>query len=152
VAWRWNVKINEGKTQVVCSSRRFTAPQDISFVNNIRYLGVTFDRNIIRRRHDVGPVAKAISTHIRPCYLSWSESSSRDMKFTLYKSLIESIMIYASLTLEHGADNQLLKLQRLREQRFSGHWETCKVHTSPQIASGPKIPYSYDYINKLFRR
>jgi hypothetical protein len=50
----WNIMINEGKTQAVYKyfSRRLTVPedvlqlngQDIPFVNNVMYLGVTFDK------------------------------------------------------------------------------------------------------------
>jgi hypothetical protein len=49
------MKINEGKTQVTCFSRRVGVPEDmlqlngwgILFVNNVMYLGVTFNRRMI---------------------------------------------------------------------------------------------------------
>jgi hypothetical protein len=48
---RWNMKINERKTQVIYFSGRLVVPQDvlqlngqdILFVDNVTYLGVTFN-------------------------------------------------------------------------------------------------------------
>jgi hypothetical protein len=55
VEWskRWNIKINEDKTQAIYFSHRIRPPesltineQNITFVNNVKYLGVIFDRKI----------------------------------------------------------------------------------------------------------
>jgi hypothetical protein len=51
---RWNIKINEDKTQVIYFSHRISPPEshltlngrNITFVNHVNYLGVTFDKNI----------------------------------------------------------------------------------------------------------
>jgi hypothetical protein len=56
---RWNIKINEDKTQEIYFSHRIRPPeslltingQNIPFVNNVKYLGVIFDRKITRRLH-----------------------------------------------------------------------------------------------------
>jgi hypothetical protein len=55
-AWceRWNIKINEDKTQGIYFSHSRSSPEsrltlngkDIPFVNNIKYLGVIFDKKI----------------------------------------------------------------------------------------------------------
>jgi hypothetical protein len=47
----WIIKFNERKTQAICFSRRLRVPDDVlqlnrrdfPFVNNVTYLGVTFD-------------------------------------------------------------------------------------------------------------
>jgi hypothetical protein len=49
---RWNIKIDEGKTQAIYFPRRLRVPDDvlqlngrnIPFANNVTYLGVTLDR------------------------------------------------------------------------------------------------------------
>jgi hypothetical protein len=56
----------KGKTQVIYFSRRFVAPEGIPFVNNVSYLGVTFDRRITWRLHIERTGAKALVTYIIP--------------------------------------------------------------------------------------
>jgi hypothetical protein len=53
-----NIKINEAKIQAICFSRRLTvhddiqlSRQDILFVNNVMYLGVTFKRRLTQIQH-----------------------------------------------------------------------------------------------------
>jgi hypothetical protein len=56
---RWNIKINEEKTQAIYFSHRIRPSeslltingQNIPFVNNVKYLGVIFDRKITWRLH-----------------------------------------------------------------------------------------------------
>jgi hypothetical protein len=70
---RWNMKINEGKTQAICFSRRLTVAEDvlqlngrnIPFVNNVTYLDVIFDRSVTWRLHIERTAAKALATYIR---------------------------------------------------------------------------------------
>jgi hypothetical protein len=60
-AWceRWNIKINEEKTQVIYFSHSLRLPVSplalngkiIPFVNNIQYLGLIFDKKITWRLH-----------------------------------------------------------------------------------------------------
>jgi hypothetical protein len=68
---RWNIKINEGKTQAIYFSKRRRVLEDvhqlngrdIPFVNNVTYLGVTFDRMMTWRLHIERTVAKALRTY-----------------------------------------------------------------------------------------
>jgi hypothetical protein len=64
---RWHIKINEGKFQAIYISRRLRIPdnvlqlneRDIPFVNNVTYLGVTFNNTMTWRHHTERTVAKA---------------------------------------------------------------------------------------------
>jgi hypothetical protein len=55
----WNIKINEDKTQAIYFSHRNRPPgslltlngRNIPFVNNVKYLGVIFDRKITWKLH-----------------------------------------------------------------------------------------------------
>jgi hypothetical protein len=100
-AWceRWNIKINEDKTQGVYShsrrppvSRLNLNGRNISFVNNIKYLGVIFDKKITWRLHIHMIEAKAFRTFIRVYALFKSERISANIKLTLHKALIRSVM------------------------------------------------------------
>jgi hypothetical protein len=69
----WNIKNNEGKTQVIYFSTRIRVPEnvlqlngrDLTFVKNVKYLDVIFDRRMTRRFHIIGSAAKALGTYIR---------------------------------------------------------------------------------------
>jgi hypothetical protein len=116
---RWNIKINEGKTQAIYFSKRRRMPGDelllngrnIPFVNSVKYLGVIFDRRMAWRLHIEKPAAKALDTYIRT-YMS------ADIKLIVYRSLIRSIMTYVCPTWEFAADIHLIKLQRLQKKVF----------------------------------
>jgi hypothetical protein len=47
-AWceRWNIKRNEDKTQAIYFSLLTLNGQNIPFVNNVKYLGVIFDKRM----------------------------------------------------------------------------------------------------------
>jgi hypothetical protein len=89
VGWheRWNIKINEDKTWAIYFSHRRAPPDslltsniwNISFGNNLKYLGVIFDKRITWRLHIERIAVRAFRTLIR---LS-SFSKVRDSTLTL---------------------------------------------------------------------
>jgi hypothetical protein len=113
---RWNIKINEGKSQVIYFSRRRRMPKDdlqlngrnISFVNSAKYLGVIFDRRLTWRLHIEKPPAKALSTYIRTYSVFKSKHLSR---------VQSTNSINHDLCLSHlGVCSGLMKLQRLQNR------------------------------------
>jgi hypothetical protein len=82
-AWceRWNIKINEDKTQGIYFSHSRRPPvshltlngRDIPFVNSIKYLGVIFDKRVTWRLHLEMIEAKAFRTFID--YIPYSKVS-----------------------------------------------------------------------------
>jgi hypothetical protein len=102
-AWceRWNIKINEDKTQGIYFSHSLRLPvsrltlngRDIPFVNSIKYLGVIFNKKITWRLHIRRIEAKAFRTFIRVYFLFKSEWLSANIKFTLHKALIRSKIV-----------------------------------------------------------
>jgi hypothetical protein len=70
---RWNIKINEDKTEVIYFSHLLTPPRgadltlngrNISFVNHVKYLGVIFDKRITWRLHTEVAELKTFRTFI----------------------------------------------------------------------------------------
>jgi hypothetical protein len=123
-AWceRWNIKINEEKARAICFTHR-NRPSDspltlngrnTPFVNSVKYLGVIFDKRMTWRLHIEIIEAKAFRTFIRIYSLLKSERLSANIKLTLYKALIRSVMTYACPAREFAAESHLLKLQRLK--------------------------------------
>jgi hypothetical protein len=143
----WNIKINEGKTQVRYFSRRLRVPddilqlngRDIPFANNVTYLSVTFEGRVTLGRHIERTVAKALCTYIRTDSLFKNGHLNTNIKFMLYEALIRSVMTYASPTWEYAADTYLLRLQHLQTRMLR------KLHMAF------KITYVYDYRTKLCR-
>jgi hypothetical protein len=70
---RWNIKINEDKMQAIYFSHRIRPPeslltingQNIPFVNNVKFLGVIFDRKITWELHIKTIETKAFRAFIR---------------------------------------------------------------------------------------
>jgi hypothetical protein len=125
-AWceRWNIIINEEKSRAIYFTHRNRRPdstvtlngRNIPFVNSVKYLGVMFDKRMIWRFHIELIEAQAFRTFIRLYSLFRSERLSTNIKLTLHKALIRSVMTYAFLAWEFGAESHLLKLQRLQNK------------------------------------
>jgi hypothetical protein len=95
----WNIKINEHKTQVVYFLIDLVTlrliifkGRNIPFVNHVKSLGVIFDKRIAWRLHIEMFAIKAFRTIIRIYSLFKSERLSANIKLTLQKALIRSVM------------------------------------------------------------
>jgi hypothetical protein len=99
----WNIKINEDKTQAIYFSHRIRRPeslltlngQNVPFVNNVIYLGVIIDKKITWRSHIEMIKAKTFRACITTYALFKSKRLSTNIKLTLHKALIRSVMTYA---------------------------------------------------------
>jgi hypothetical protein len=149
---RWNIKINEDKTQAIYFSYRFGPPEahltlngwNIPFVNHVKYLGVIGDKTITWSLHIDMNEAKAFRTFIRIYSLFKSERLSANIKLTLHKALIRSVMTYACRTWELVADIYLFKLQRLQNKvlHIIGKFPRCTPVRDLHTAFN--LPYVYD--------
>jgi hypothetical protein len=90
--------------------------RNIPFVNGVKYLGVLFDKRMSWRLHIQMIEAKAFRTFIRIYSLFKSERLSANIKLSLNKALIRSVMIYACPAWESPAECQLFTLQRLQNK------------------------------------
>jgi hypothetical protein len=96
--------------------------------------------------------AKAFRTFIRLYSLFKSKRLTADIKFTLHKALIRSVMTYACPAWEFVAETHLFILQCLKNKvlcttgSLPRRISVCDMHVAFQI------PYVYDYITKLCRR
>jgi hypothetical protein len=132
---QWNIKTKKGKLRGYISPEDLRVPEDvvqlngqvIPFVNNVRYLGVTFNRRMTRTLHTERTVVKALHTYLRT-----------------YSLLIRSVMTYACPTWEYAADAHLFKLQRLqnRVHHTIANLDRCILVREMHVAF--KIPYVYD--------
>jgi hypothetical protein len=138
----WNIKINDNKTRAIYFTYRNRPPdslltlngQDIPFVNSVKYLSVIF-RRFFR-----------IYSQFKSVRLSAS------IKFTLYKALIRSVMIFACPAKKCAAESHLLKLRRLQNSvlRIIGNIPRSSLVRDMHEAF--QIPYIYEYITKSCRQ
>jgi hypothetical protein len=162
VAWceRWNIKINEDKTQAIYFSHQRAPPKslltlngrNIPFVNNVKYLGVIFDKRITWRLHVERIKAKAFRTFIRLYSLFKSERLNSNIKLTRLQALIRSVMTYACPSWEFTAETHLSQLQRLQNRVLSNIGNFPRRTSVRDLHVAFQIPYVYDNIRKLCRQ
>jgi hypothetical protein len=148
-----HIKINEDKTQATYFSHQRRPPdslilngRNIPFVNSVKYFSVIFDKRMTPRFHVEMIEAKAFRTFITLYSLFKSERLSANIKLTLHKAMIISVMTCAFPAWEIAAENHLLKLQRLRNKvlRTIGNLPRCSPVRDLHVAF--QIPYVFYYI------
>jgi hypothetical protein len=156
---RWNIKINEGRSQAIYFSRRSRMPEDdlqlngrnIPFVNSVKYLGVTFDRRMTWRLHIKKTAAKSLGTYIRTYSIFRSKHLSVNIKLIMYRGQIRSIMTYACPTWKFSADTHLMKRQPLQNKVLRAIGKLYRRIPVRDLHLAFEIPYVYNYIMKLCR-
>jgi hypothetical protein len=156
----WNIKINEDKTRAVYFSQTLKRVETyltlngraITFLNYVKYLGVTFDRRMTWRIHIDWIITKGMGTFLQIYFLHKSEKLSIKTKMTLYKALIRSKLTYACPTWESVADIHLLKLQRLQNEVLRVSGGLPRRTQSRYMHRTLRIPYVYDFITKSCRK
>jgi hypothetical protein len=144
----WNIKINEDKTLGIyfCHSRRPPVSRltlnwkDLPFVNSIQYPCVIFNKKITWRLHIQMFEAKAFRTFITVYSLFKSERLSANIKLTLHKALITSVMTNAGTAWESAPNIRLLKFAAPTKQGSPHHRQFSKAHTGSRIARGFQHP------------
>jgi hypothetical protein len=91
-------------------------------------------------------------TFIRIYSLFKSERLSANIKLTLHKALIRSVMTYASPAWKFAADTHLMKLQGLQNKVLRTIGNLPRRTPIRNLHMAFKIPYVYDYITKLCRQ
>jgi hypothetical protein len=89
--------------------------------------------------------AKAFRKYITIYSLFKSERLSANIKLTLHKALIRSIMSYACPAWEFVADTRLMKLQRLKNKVLRAIGDLDRRPSVRDLHLAFKIPYVNDY-------
>jgi hypothetical protein len=118
--------------------------RNIPFVNHVKYLGVIFDKRITWTLHMEMIEAKAFRTFIRIYSLFKIEHLSYNIKVTLIKALIMSVMTYACPAWELAAAPT--------KHGFPHNWKFSKVHTGLRFAHGFQHSLCIRLYKKLCRQ
>jgi hypothetical protein len=124
----------------------------IPFVNHVKYLGVIFYNRITWRLHTEMIEAKAFRTVIRICSPLKSERLSANIKLTLHKTLIRSVMTYACPAWELAAGTYLLKLHPLQNKILCIIGNVLRCTLVHDLHTAFNLPYVYDYTINLCRQ
>jgi hypothetical protein len=118
----------------------------------VKYVGLIFDKRITWRLHVEMIETKTFRTFIRIFFVYRHERLIANIKVTLHKALIRSVMTYACPAWELAADTYLLKLQGIQNKvlRTTGNFPRCTSVCDLHAAFN--LPYVYDYITKLCRQ
>jgi hypothetical protein len=127
----WNIKLNEGKNQAIFSPENFRIPDDVLqinggdmlLVNKVTYLGVTFDMRMTWSLLIERTVAKALLTYVRTYPLFKIARLDTDIKLTLYKALVSSVMTYALSHLGACGGRSTLEIAAPAEQSTPRYWK-----------------------------
>jgi hypothetical protein len=149
-----------GKTQAVYFSKRLKRVEThltlngraITFVNDVKYLAVTFEKRMTWRIHIDLIITKALRTFLQIYSFLKSEKLSIKYKMTLYKALIRSKMTYACPTWESAADKYLMKLQRLQNKVLRVTGGLPRRTPTHYMQMTVQIPYVYDFMMKACRK
>jgi hypothetical protein len=90
--------------------------------------------------------------YVRTYSIFRSGRLSTNVKLTLYKALIRSVMTYACPTWAYAADARLLELQRLQNRVLCPLGNLYRRTPFRELHVAFKIPYAYDCITKLCRK
>jgi hypothetical protein len=96
--------------------------------------------------------AKVFRAFIRVYSLFRHEQLSANIKLTLHKALIRSIVTYVYPAWEFVADNHLLKLQYLQNKVLHTTGNFPKFTLVRNLHMAFKLPCVYDYITKSYRQ
>jgi hypothetical protein len=146
----WKIKINEVETQALYFSNGLRSPEahltlNNPFANHVKYLGEIFDKRFTWRPYIQMIKAKAFRTCIRIYSLFKRELINANIKLTVHKALIRSVMTYVYPAWEFAAGVHLLKLQRL-QNRVSAPLEIFPRCTPVcNLDTAFNLPYVYDY-------
>jgi hypothetical protein len=125
---------------------------NIPLVNDVKYLGIIFDKRMTWRLYIEMIKAKTFRILITICSLFKSERLSANIKLALHTALVRSVMTYAYPTWDFVAEAHLLKLQCLQNKflpttdNFPRRTVVYDMHLTFQIL------YVYDYITKSCRQ
>jgi hypothetical protein len=122
----WKIKVNPSKTQCIFFSRkRKNLPSqglkfgdtNVNFSDNVKYLGIHFDKRLTFKSHIEDTCVKA-SKYIRVLYPLLNRNSRLSVanKVLLYKSVFRSILTYGAPVWCDCSKTNLDKLQRIQNK------------------------------------
>jgi hypothetical protein len=125
---KWRIKINTQKCTITLYSRRLRhyrrspcpvviSDENIVWTRETKCLGVTLDSKLTYRIH-ISCILRKANNRLRQLFPILNKSSTIDINLALiiYKSIIRSILTYASLVWGYAAKTYMNKLQTFQNK------------------------------------
>lgn len=158
---KWKIKINSSKTQAILfpfrKSPKLTPRRplqhgstSISFSNEVKYLGVTFDKHLRFHKHIETIVQKSI-TASRSLYGLMCRKSklSINNKNLLFKTVIRPIMSYSSAVWYKAAKTNIRKLQRIQNKNLKTIFQLPWRYPTSELHKETGYEMFNEHINRL---
>lgn len=151
---KWKIKLNAAKTQAIFFTKKKSKDKlpgqtinlngtPLPWSNNIKYLGLNLDKTLTFKFHSVKTVERFMK-YMKILYplISRKSKLSRDNKILIYKSIFQSILLYASPVWSNCAQCHINSLQLMQNKclklmlRLPIQFSTSKLH---DLASIPLV-------------
>lgn len=164
---QWKIKLNTLKTQAAYFTKRRSSrwlPQNPLTINNnpipwnseAKYLGVILDKSLTFKRHTGHAVERAQKyIKILNPLINRKSQLSKANKILLYKSVLQSLLLYGCPVWGRCARSHINKLQLIQNRclkiimNLPRHFSTRKLHLITKVQT---IPDQIEKINKKFKR
>lgn len=158
---KWKIKLNASKTQATFFSKRRSIrylPDDQVSVNNskipwkndLKYLGVTLDKKLTFSKHTDLTAEKTLK-YIGILYplINRKSKLSRFNKLILFKTIFQSILLYACPIWGKCAECHLKKLQIVQNKCLQIILNLPYDYPTSEVHKISKIPFVKDQIMKI---
>lgn len=158
---KWKIKLNASKTQATFftkrRSERFLPDDEVSinnskipWKNDLKYLGVTLDKKLTFSKHIELSAEKTLK-YIGILYplINRKSKLSRFNKLTLFKTVFQSILLYASPIWGNCAECHLKKLQIVQNKCLKIILNLPYDYPTVEVHKMSKIPFIKDQITKI---
>jgi hypothetical protein len=125
---KWRIKVNTSKCTTTLFSKRLrdycrSIPpvkifnENVAWTNETKYLGVILDSKLTYKSH-IFPLLRKANCRLRQLFPILNKSSTTDVNLALivYKSLLRSIVTYASSAWGYAAESYVHKLQTFQNK------------------------------------
>lgn len=158
---KWKIKLNPGKTQAAYFTRRkadrwLPSSQirvlnaEISWDNEIKYLGVTLDKTLNFKRHTDYAAEKALKFYgILYSLLNRKSRLSQINKIVTYNAMIRSILLYACPVWGNCAKSHINKLQLVQNKCLRSILKVQYNHPICDLHDRANLPPLVQQIQKI---
>nr|CAD7426168.1 unnamed protein product [Timema monikensis] len=120
----WRIKVNATKSIAMVVARKRQMPpanftiyeEDIPFKDDAKYLGIYIDKRLTWTKHITETCKKAIAVFIQLYPLLKGTQLSQRTKITIFKTVIQPILLYACVGWGYAAKTLLKKLQTIQNR------------------------------------
>jgi len=157
---KWKINVNHDKTNAIFITKRRIRElpgqhinlfnKQIKWSDEIKYLGVIFDKRMTFQRH-IEYVIERANTAVRVLYPLLCRKSRLNIqnKLLIYKLAIRPILTYATPAMNGISECHIKKLQIIQNKALKMITNVSRYERTTELHKNTNIPLIGDYIRKL---